>query len=159
MRRTEIYKKVGRRYVEIGEYDAEMHDYFPMGASLVIKQKGVTSRIYNVDPTLVPMLAASKYCEDAVSKAIMNATEIRRSGNRQTPLTPGQKAAWDKLVEEFGEDARQLEWPSARECAEAAGTALQKETEKLLSNNAVKQAYEHFMLLCKLTAENQEKSP
>lgn len=159
MRRTGIYKKVGRRYVEIGEYDPECLDYVGNGATLIVKHKNCTARYFNVEPDIAPMLAAAKYCEDEVSSAIMRATEIRRnSRNRTTPLTPGQKAAWDNLVKEFGEDAKQLEWPSAREAAEAAGVALQKEAEKLLLNESIKIAYEHFLLLCKLSAENKVKN-
>jgi hypothetical protein len=158
MRSTGIYKKVGRRYQEIGEYDPECMDYFGNGATLVVKHKSVTARYYNVDVAVVPMLAAAKYCEDAVSSAIMRATEIRRSQRGvATPLTPGQKAAWENLVKEFGDDAKQLEWPSAREAAEAAGKALQEETEKLLANESIRQAYDHFMLLCKLSAQHETK--
>jgi hypothetical protein len=160
MRRTGLYKKVGRRYVEVGEYDNEMHDYFPIGATLVVKRKGVTSRYFSVDPDFVPALAVSKYCEDAISKKIMEATEIRRTSKlRQTPLTPSQHDAWENLVKEFGEDARQLEWPSAREAAEEAGKVIAEEVQKLLTNESVREAYEHFMFLCKLTAENQQKTP
>lgn len=156
MRHTGIYKKVGRRYVEIGEYDCEMLDYVTNGATLIVKTKNCTSRYHGVDPDLAPMIAAAKYCEDAVSRKIMDATEIRLGyKSRQTPLTPRQKKAWDNLVKEFGEDARQLEWPSAREAAEAAGVALQEEAQKLLVNESIKAAYEHFLLLCKLSAENK----
>jgi hypothetical protein len=78
------------------------------------------------------MIAAGRVAEDAISKKIMDVTEIRRNTrNKETPLTPGQKAAWDKLVEEFGPDAKQLEWPSARECAEEAVKAMAAEAEKL----------------------------
>jgi hypothetical protein len=157
---TGIYKKVGRRYVEIGEYDNEMLDYVPIGATLIIKQKGMTSRCYNVDPDVVPMMAAAKYCEDAVSRKIMQATELRANYRmRQKELTPGQRRAWARLIKEFWEDARQLEWPSAREAAEAAGQALQEEAEKLLANESIKAAYEHFQLLCKLSAQNTPAEP
>jgi hypothetical protein len=160
MKHTGIYKKVGRRYVEIGEYDTEMLDYIPLGTTVIIKQKGITSRCYNVDPDIVPMMAAAKYCEDAVSRKIMEATELRANYKmRQKELTLGQRKAWAKLIKEFGEDARQLEWPSAREAAEAAGVALQEEAEKLLSNESIRQAYEHFMLLCKLSAQNDPAKP
>jgi hypothetical protein len=160
MRRTGLYKKVGRRYVEVGEYDNEMHDYFPIGATLVVKRKGVTSRYFSVDPDFVPALAVSKYCEDAISKKIMEATEIRRTSKLQkTPLTQSQHDAWENLVKEFGEDARQLEWPSAREAAEEAGKVIAEEVQKLLTNESVREAYEHFMFLCKLTQENQQKTP
>jgi hypothetical protein len=157
MKPTGIYKKVGRRYVELGEYDHEMLDYVPIGTTVIIKQKGITSRCYNVDPDIVPMLAAAKYCEDAVSRKIMEATELRANHRmRQKELTPGQRRAWANLIKEFGEEAHQLEWPSAREAAEAAGQALQQEAEKMLTNESIKQAYEHFMLLCKLSATEQK---
>jgi hypothetical protein len=105
------------------------------------------------------MIAAGRVAEDVISKRIMEATEIRRhSRNKETPLTPGQKKAWDKLVEEFGPDARQLEWPSARECAEEAVKAMTAEAEKLLENEAVRKAYEHFLLLCELTKDHNEQS-
>jgi hypothetical protein len=157
MKPTGIYKKVGRRYVELGEYDHEMLDYVPIGTTLIIKQKGMTSRCYNVDPDIVPMLAAAKYCEDAVSRKIMEATELRANHRmRQRELTPGQRQAWANLIKEFGEEAHQLEWPSAREAAEAAGVALQQEAEKLLSNQSIKQAYEHFLLLCKLSVTEKK---
>ena len=160
MRRTGIYKKVGRRYVEIGEYDPECIDYVPNGATLVVKHKSCTSRYYNVDPDIAPMLAAAKYCEDAVSKKIMEATELRANYKmRQKEMTPGQLQAWANLIKEFGEDARQLEWPSAREAAEAAGVALQEEAQKLLANESIKAAYEHFQLLCKLSAQNTPAEP
>jgi hypothetical protein len=105
------------------------------------------------------MIAAGRVAEDAVSKKIMEATEIRRNyKNRNTPLTPSQRAAWDKLVEEFGDDARQLEWPSARECAEEAVKAMMAEANMLMSNPAVKKAWDRFMLVCELTKQHDRNS-
>jgi hypothetical protein len=92
--------------------------------------------------------------EDAISKRLHEATEIRRNyKNRQTPLTPGQLAAWNKLIEEMGEDARQLEWPSVRECAEAGVRAMQEEADKLMKHASVRTAYEQFQLVCMLAKE------
>jgi hypothetical protein len=106
------------------------------------------------------MLAACRVAEDAISKAIMDATEIRRQtrGRNETPLTESQKAAWENLVKEFGDDAKQLEWPSARGAAEDAVKAMMAEAEKLMSVPSVKKAYEHFMLVCELTKDNNEQS-
>ena len=151
-----FYEKKGRRYVPVSEYDNEFLDSFPKGATLVMCYPGGSSRKFNINPNYAAMIAAGRVAEDAISKAIMEATEIRRNyKNRNTPLTPGQKAAWDKLVEEFGPDAKQLEWPSARECAEAGVKAIEEEALKLLENPSVKKAYEHFLLVCELTKENQ----
>jgi ribosomal protein S11 len=150
------YEKVGRRYVPVAEYDNELLDSFPKGTHIVMCYPGGSSRRFNVDPNYAAMIAAGRVAEDAVSKKIMEATEIRRNyKNRNTPLTPGQRAAWDKLIEEFGEDARQLEWPSARECAEEAVKAMMAEAEVLMSNPGVKKAWDNFMLVCELTKENK----
>jgi hypothetical protein len=102
------------------------------------------------------MIAAGRVAEDVISKKIMEATEIRRNTrNKETPLTPGQRDAWNKLVEEFGPDAKQLEWPSARECAEEAVKAMTLEAEKLLENQSVSKAYEKFLFVAELTKEHK----
>ena len=130
MAETIFYIKKGRRYVPHSTYSSEFCDSFPKGTHLVQVYPGGSSRRYSIDPAYAPMIAAGRVAEDAISKKIMDATEIRRNTrNKETPLTPGQKAAWDKLVEEFGPDAKQLEWPSARECAEEAVKAMTIEAQ------------------------------
>jgi hypothetical protein len=159
MATTGIYKKVGRRYIEVGEYDPTFMDYVQNGATLIVKRKSCTARYFNVDPDIVPMLAAAKYCEDEISAALVRAGELRmQRSDREREMTPGQLAAWDNLVKEFGDSAKQLEWPSAREVAEAGAHAMIVEAEKLLANESIKAAYEHFQLLCKLSASSDELS-
>ena len=90
------------------------------------------------------------------SKKLMEASEIRlQQKDRERKLTPSQKAAWDNLVKEFGESARQLEWPSIRECSEEAVKAMQVEADKLLNNPVVRKAYDRFMLVAELCKENK----
>lgn len=152
-----FYVKKGRKYIPHSTYSTEFCDSFPKGTHLVQVYPGGSSRRFSIDPAYAPMIAAGRVAEDAISRKIMEATEIRRnSRNKETPLTPGQQAAWNKLVEEFGPDAKQLEWPSARECAEEAVKAMVKEADILLSNPAVRKAWEHFMLVCELTKENNK---
>jgi hypothetical protein len=150
-----FYKKEGRKYVPVYEYDQELMDAFPQGAHLVICYPGGKSTRYNVDPNYAAMIAAGRLAEDAVSNALVKATEIRRQKRSEQPLTPGQRDAWEKLVEEFGPDAKQLEWPSARECSEAAVKAMIDEAERLMQHESVRLAYEHFQMVCKLTMENK----
>lgn len=152
-----FYVKKGRRYIPHSTYSSEFCDSFPKGTHLVQSYPGGSSRRYSIEPAYAPMIAAGRVAEDAISRKIMEATEIRRnSRNKETPLTPSQHAAWENLVKEFGPDAKQLEWPSARECAEEAVKAMMKEADILLSNPAVRKAYEHFMLVCELTKENNK---
>lgn len=151
-RSTGIYKKVGRRYVEIGEYDPEYLDHIPMGASLWVKRKGSQSRRYDVDPAFVPMLAAGIYCEDEISHAIMRAGELRPVSKS---ITPEQRAAYDAFLATMPEQERfYLTHGSAREAAEAGVQALQEQAKQLMTNDSIRAAYEHFMLLCKLSAQN-----
>lgn len=153
-----FYEKQGRKYVPVAEYDNELLDSFPKGNHLVMCYPGGSSRRFHIDPDYAALIAAGRVAEDAISKKIMESTEIRRNSRTPKELTPGQRAAWDKLIEEFGEDARQLEWPSAREAAEAAVKALQEEAQVLYSNDAVRKAYDHFILMCKLTKEQNVDS-
>jgi hypothetical protein len=148
---TIFYIKKGRRYIPHSSYSSEFCDSFPKGTHLVQSYPGGSQRRFNINPAYAPMIAAGRVAEDAISKKIMDATAMRP---KQTPLTPGQRKAWDNLIKEFGEDARCLEWPSAREAAEEAVKAMQVEAEKLLTNPAVQKAYNHFLLVCELTKEN-----
>lgn len=151
-----FYEKKGRRYVPVQEYDNELLDAFPKGAHLVLVYPGGSSRRYNINPNNAALIAASRIFEDAVASAMVKAQELRLSYRlREKPLTPEQKAAWEHLVEVFGEDARQLEWPSIREIAESGAKALVDEANNLMHNPSVRQAYEHFELMCELAKEHK----
>jgi hypothetical protein len=155
--KTGIYKKVGRRYVEIGEYDPEMVDYVPNGTTMIVKRPGMTSRRYDVDPDILPLLAAGLYCEDEISYAIHRASEVRPATRA---ITFEQRAAFDCFLATMDPDdpnRNMLSMGSCRDAAEAGTQALVREAQKLLSNESVKQAYEHFLLLCKLSAKEQQK--
>lgn len=152
MRHTGIYKKVGRRYVEIGEYDPERMDYIPNGTTMIVKRPSMQSIRYNVDPDILPLLAAGLYCEDEISSAIHRASELRPATRN---ITPEQRAAFDRFLATMDPDdpnRNMLSLGSCRDAAEAGTQALSKEAQKLLANDSIKQAYEHFLLLCKLSA-------
>lgn len=146
------YEKIGRRYVPVYEYDQTLMDAFPKGTHLIQCYPGGRSTRYNVDPNYAAMIAAGRVAEDKISEAIRTASDLR---TKSKPLTPGQKAAWENLVKEFGEEARMLEWPSAREACEQAVKAMQDEADKLMTNPTVKKAYDKFIMLCELTKEQK----
>ena len=149
-----FYEKVGRRYKPVYEYDQTLMDAFPKGTHIVICYPGGQSTRYNIDPNYAALIAAGRVAEDAISKKLMEASEIRmQRPDRERKLTESQKAAWENLVKEFGDSARQLEWPSIRECAEAAVQAMQEEADKLLSNPTVRRAYERFLFVAELAKE------
>lgn len=147
-----FYEKVGRRYVPVAEYDNELLDSFPKGNHLVMCYPGGTSRRFNVDPALAPMIAAGRYAEDTICQAISKASELRPE---KTPITPEQKAAWEKLAEAFGDELCTLRGASIRDCAEAGVKAMMEEADKLMQHESVRKAYEHFMLMCQLVKESK----
>ena len=145
-----FYEKVGRRYVPVAEYDNELLDSFPKGNHLVMCYPGGMSRVFNIDPNYAAMIAAGRVAEDAICEQIRKQSEMKP---QRTPITIGQKKAWEKLAKEFGDELCPLSHGSARDLAEAAVKALQKEADVLYSNPVVKKAYDHFILLCELTKE------
>jgi hypothetical protein len=149
------YEKVGRKYVPVAEYDNDFLDSFTKGTHLVMSYPGGTSRRFNIDPAHAPMIAAGRVAEDAICRAISKASELRP---QQTPITLGQKKAWEKLAKEFGSELATLSGLCIRDCAEAGVKAMMLEADKLMSNPSVKKAYEHFQLVCELTKEHNESS-
>jgi hypothetical protein len=146
------YEKIGRRYVPVAEYDNDYLDSFPKGNHLVMCYPGGSSRRFNIDAAYAPMIAAGRVAEDAISKAVVQASEMRPHNK---PITAKQRKAWAALAKAFDNDRYYIEIPSAREIAEEGVKAMAVEAEKLLQNEAVRKAYDHFMLMCKLTAETQ----
>ena len=147
------YIKEGRKYVPVAEYDNELVDSFSKGTHLVMVYPGGTSRRFNIDPNHAAMIAAGRVAEDSISRAIYKASELRP---QRSPITDGQKKAWQNLAKEFGEELCTLQGTSARDIAEAGVQAMIEEADKLMTNPAVRKAYEHFMLVCELTKETHE---
>ena len=147
------YVKEGRRYVPVAEYDSDLMDSFHKGTHLVMVYPGGTSRRFNVEPALAPMIAAGRFAEDAVCTAMMKASELKP---QRTPLTPEQQQAWRALANAFGDELCTLQGDSVRDIAEAGIKAMQEEADKLMQNEAVRKAYEQFLLVCELTKKQHE---
>jgi len=155
MPETIFYVKKGRRYVPHSTYSNEFCDSFPKGTHLVDVYPGGTSRRFNIDPAYAPMIAAGRVAEDAMCRAISKASELRP---QQTPLTEGQRKAWKKLAKEFGNELATLNISSARDIAEAGIKAQMEEANKLMQNETVRKAYDHFIFLCELTKESNDST-
>jgi hypothetical protein len=150
-----FYEKRGRRYYPVSEYDSTLLDGLPKGSHLLQVYPGGQSTRYNVEPNYAALIAAGRVAEDAISKALMRASDLRP---KTAPITLEQKAAWDNLVKVFGPEARYLEWPSAREACEEAVKAMQAEADKLMQNDAVKLAFDHFLMVAELTREMEKNN-
>jgi hypothetical protein len=152
MTKKVYYEKRGRRYYPVAEHDSDYLDSFPKGNHLVMCYPGGSSRRFNIQPNYAALIAASRVAEDAISKAVVKASEMRPHNK---PITEKQKKAWEALAKAFGDDRYYVEIPSAREIAEAGVKALQEEADMLYSNEAVRKAYDHFILMCELTKESK----
>ena len=142
------YEKKGNRYVPVSEYDSDYLDSFSKGTHIVMCYPGGQSRRYNIDPDYAALIAAARVAEDAMCQAMIEASALKP---RQTPITESQQKAWKKLAKEFGDELCTLNGASAHDIAEAGLKALQEEADKLLTNPAVKKAYDHFLLVAELT--------
>lgn len=151
MKKT-YYIKQGRRYVPVAEYDDDLMSSFPKGTHIVMSYPGGQSTRYGIDPAYAPMIAAGRVAEDAICKAIYEASEAKP---KEHPITPRQKAAWEEMKAAFGDELFSLTFSSTRDLAETGIQAMQAEADKLLQHPAVRDAYEQFQLVCKLTKEKQ----
>ena len=147
------YVKEGRKYVPVAEYDQDLMDSFHKGNHLVMVYPGGTTRRFNIEPALAPMIAAGRYAEDAVCKAMMKASELKP---HRTPITESQQRAWLALADAFGDELCTLQGSSTRDIAEAGVQAMQAEADQLMTNPTVRKAYDKFMMLCELTREQNK---
>jgi hypothetical protein len=149
-----FFEKVNGKYVPISEYDNDFSASLGYGDHLLSVYKNGSSR-QPVVPAFAPMIAAGRHSKDAVTKSIQESLSMRPT---RAPLTKGQLTAWRKLTKEFGDEIYPLTWPAAQDAADAAVLAMQEEADKLLTVPAVKNAYDHFMMMCALTKETQENT-
>jgi hypothetical protein len=144
------YEKKGNRYVPVAEYDSDWMDSFHKGTHLLMVYPGGQSRRFNIDPNYAAMIAASRVAEEAIIRAMHKASELKPV---RTPITEGQRKAWKKLAKEFGDELCTLSGASSHDIAEAGVKAMMAEADQLMTNPAVKKAYEHFLLVAELTKD------
>ena len=146
MKKT-YYEKRGRRYVPVAEYNNDWMDAFPEGNHLIMCYPGGVSRRYKIDPALAPMIAAGRYAEDAICSVMSKADEVQPP---RRAMTEAERDAWNNLIAVWGDEARSLRRAAIQDIAEAGVKAMQAEADKLMQNEAVRNSYEHFLLMCKL---------
>ena len=138
---TTFYKKVGRKYVPVSEYDSELRDAYPYGSHLIHNQAGVQTTRYCVDPALAPMIAAG----------IMDHLSYQPE---TSPITPEQQEAWENMKTVWGADLCRLRSGSIMEAVRAGVEAMVNEANELLENPALQNSYNNFILLSKLSKGN-----
>jgi hypothetical protein len=150
MSKTVFYKKVGRRYVPVSEYDQELNDSFTKGNHIVMCYPGGQSCRYNIDPAFAPMIAAGRYAEEKMLDTMRMVGEARP---KRKALTDKQRQAWQTMKEAFGDDMFSYSYASNVEIVEAGIKAMTEEANKLLTHPAVKDQYEKFLITCELVKD------
>lgn len=146
--KKKFYEKQGRKYVEVGEYDSDLMDSFPIGATLVVREKGCTSRKYNVEPAFVELLAAATIMGDELSQLIYKASEARPE---RSPITEEQRDAWQHLAKVMDKDLFMLQYGSCRDIAEKVLQKLQERAEGASANPLVVDARQSYITAVALT--------
>ncbi len=147
------YEKVGRKYVPVSEYDSDLLDSFSKGTHLVMSYPGGRSTAFNIDPNYAALIAAGRVAQEPMHRAINDAAKMKNDQWNNVVLTNEQHAAWEHFVEVMGERGRYVFYNSVHDIAEAGLNALQEEADKLMQHESVRNAYQQFLLLCKLTKE------
>ena len=111
---TTLYKKVGRRYKPVAEY--EELDSYPEGAHLVVCRPGSTMRRFDIDPDRAGLLAAAEPLRGQIRALVV---ELHRMRPTRRPVTMQQAAAWRRFQKEMGNDAYAVEYASVGEIADA----------------------------------------
>ena len=147
------YEKVGRKYKPVYEYDSGLLDALPKGNHLISVYPGGKSTRYNVDPNYVAMIAAGRFAEDAICKAMVEASKLRPAIQ---PITEEQRDLWRRLAASFELDNITLQGASVADSVRAGTEAMIQEANKLMQHEAVRQAYEQFLTVAKLCSDYQE---
>lgn len=158
--KTVFYRKLcnsngEESFVPVASYDDQLLSSLPEGAHLVVCRPGCKSYSYKIDPDFASMIAAGRYARDKIIKLLVESSAVQH--RHQNRLTPAQEAAWENLIKEMGEDGRSLSFPSATQLADSAVAATQEQADKLMKHPSVKNAWDEFMVMCKLAAENDNK--
>jgi hypothetical protein len=150
MSKTVFYKKVGRKYVPVSEYDQELLNSLPKGNHLAMVYPGGQSFRFSIEPALAPMIAAGRFAEDKMLEVMRLASEARPA---RVALTKAQQKAWKNMKDAFGDDMFYITYPSHHDIVEAGIKAMQEEADKMLQHPSVRDAYNQFMMVYQLVKE------
>lgn len=125
MSQEPIYKKVGKRYVQIGVYDDEQF-YLPKGSHLTVVDNGFRSTHYNIDPDFAAIKAAVKLTKDEVVGILLEASEANPPSKE---LTGEQMIVWDAFKKAFN-GLSYVSYPSLSEMADKIVENIVKKAEE-----------------------------
>ena len=148
------YKKVGKRYRSVSYYDSNLDRALPKGAHLILVDDTGKITKYGVDAALAPLIAAGLYAHRALIDAMTEVNRGSLTSKYDKPFTKEQLEAWEALKATFEDEPFHVSLPSYNDIADAGINKLIELSEKMLTNESVRLAYEQFMFIAKLSIEN-----
>ena len=123
---TPIFKKVGRRYVEIGVYDNEAI-YYPHGAHLVWSRPGGVLTNFRIEPADAALLAAAERMRDTMTAAMHAADRVVPDQK----MTKQHQRAWEAYKAIMGDGSSlRLKGVSMHDVVDAGIKALLEAARK-----------------------------
>lgn len=154
MKKT-YYKKRGRRYYPVSEYDSDFISSFGHGSHLVVCQPGSTLTKHGIEPEYAPLIAAAQVARERMVDLMVTASESRPT---KRDLTPEQLEAWHRLRDAMGDELCMLQSNSVYNILEVGIQAMIEEQERLMTNPSVRKAYEHYLTVVALTKDHTENA-
>lgn len=147
--KKEVSKNGKVTYKPVYQYCNELSDAFPEGSHLVVCKPGSRSRVYNIDPAIGEFLAASLIMQDFMVNELVKNTEAKPD---KEPLTEKQAKAWELFKKDFG-GTGYLRHESAHTIVKNTLQSVIDHMEKDFKSDAVKKAWDNFIMLAKLAGE------
>lgn len=123
---TKIYKKVGRRYVEIGIFENE-YLHYPHGAHLLWSRKGGVLTRYKIEPADAALLASAERMREAMIEAMQKADRFEP----HEKLTGKRLKAWNAYKAIAGDESSlRLKGSSMHDVVQAGIDALIEAVKK-----------------------------
>jgi hypothetical protein len=107
-----------------------------------------------VDPAYAAIAAAAEVAEERLTALIWAASEMKPTA---PAVTEQQQKAWRAFLDTLDDrDSNVMgHWHSARGAAEEVTAALMHEAHAMMENPMVSQAYDEFLMICRLAGEKK----
>lgn len=136
----------------MGEYNGDWEKTMPFGCHVhVVHEGGGQSYTYRIEPAIAPLVAAAMIMRDDLVGVIREAAEYEKP--KKELLTERQHAAWKEFNDAFGGSISSLRGKSIHDVANQVLSVIAKRAENMLTNDAMKEAYDQFITVATLSKE------
>lgn len=147
------FKKNGRKYEPVC-FEAFDRDVFPYNAStLIVRHDSSTYYRYNIEPDAAQYVAGGLVLREMVADILVEMNKLYDKDH--DALTPEQLEAY----ENFNKALNRTTYMYGKSIYEISDEICKKVTNVMIEkhkNPAVREAYEHYLMMVKLSEDNKE---